>query len=81
MLLGLVLAAAAAGAAVAPGNDGLTSPDGQYPEWLDRAVPPGAGPAGLREAARDLLADPVRYYLACGAAYCRSRNYRSADQI
>lgn len=42
-------------------------------------VPMGAGPAGLREAARDLLADPVRYYLACGAAYCRSRNYRSAE--
>jgi iron(II)-dependent oxidoreductase len=42
-------------------------------------VPPGAGPDGLREAARRLLADPVRYYLACGAAYCRSRNYRSAD--
>ncbi len=42
-------------------------------------VPPGAGPGGLREAARDLLADPVRYHLACGAAYCRSRNYRSAD--
>ena len=42
-------------------------------------VPPGAGPAGLREAARDLLADPVRYYLACGAAYCRSRNYLPRD--
>jgi iron(II)-dependent oxidoreductase len=42
-------------------------------------VPPGAGPGGLREAARDLLADPLRYYLACGAAYCRSRNYRSAE--
>ncbi len=42
-------------------------------------VPPDAGPAGLREAARDLLADPVRYHLACGAAYCRSRNYRSAE--
>lgn len=42
-------------------------------------VPPGAGPAGLREAARDLLADAVRYHLACGAAYCRSRNYRSAE--
>ena len=42
-------------------------------------VPLGAGPAGLREAARDLLADPVRYHLACGAAYCRSRNYRSAE--
>jgi glycosyltransferase involved in cell wall biosynthesis len=42
-------------------------------------VPPGAGPGRLRDAARDLLADPVRYYLACGAAYCRSRNYRSAD--
>ena len=42
-------------------------------------VPPDAGPSGLRDAARDLLADPVRYYLACGAAYCRSRNYRSAE--
>ena len=42
-------------------------------------VPLDAGPGGLRDAARDLLADPVRYYLACGAAYCRSRNYRSAD--
>jgi hypothetical protein len=42
-------------------------------------VPPGAGPGGLRAAARDLLADPLRYYLACGAEYCRSRNYRSAD--
>jgi glycosyltransferase involved in cell wall biosynthesis len=42
-------------------------------------VPPGAGPAGLLEAARDLLADAVRYHLACGAAYCRSRNYRSAE--
>jgi putative endopeptidase len=39
VLLGLVLAAAAAGAAVAPGSDGLTSPDGQYPEWLNRDVP------------------------------------------
>jgi glycosyltransferase involved in cell wall biosynthesis len=42
-------------------------------------VPPGAGPGGLLEAARDLLADAVRYHLACGAAYCRSRNYRSAE--
>jgi glycosyltransferase involved in cell wall biosynthesis len=42
-------------------------------------VPPGAGPGGLVEAAGDLLADAVRYHLACGAAYCRSRNYRSAD--
>jgi putative endopeptidase len=42
VLLGLVLAAAAAGAAIAPGGDGLTSPDGRYPEWLDRSVPPGA---------------------------------------
>ncbi len=42
-------------------------------------VPPGDGPAGLLEAARDLLAGAVRYHLACGAAYCRSRNYRSAD--
>ena len=23
--------------------------------------------------------DPVRYRQACGGAYCRSRNYRSAD--
>jgi len=42
-------------------------------------VPPDEGPGGLRQAARDLLTDPVRYHLACGAAYCRSRNYRSAD--
>jgi glycosyltransferase involved in cell wall biosynthesis len=42
-------------------------------------VPLDAGPAGLREAARELLGDPVRYHLACRAAYCRSRNYRSAD--
>jgi glycosyltransferase involved in cell wall biosynthesis len=34
-------------------------------------VPPGAGPGGLVEAAGDLLADAVRYHLACGAAYCR----------
>ncbi|HET9896883.1 MAG TPA: hypothetical protein VFQ44_18270 [Streptosporangiaceae bacterium] len=25
------------------------------------------------------LADPVRYWQACGAAYCRSRNYRPAS--
>jgi glycosyltransferase involved in cell wall biosynthesis len=42
-------------------------------------VPPAAGPRGLWQAARDLLSDPVRYRQACGAAYCRSRNYRSAD--
>jgi glycosyltransferase involved in cell wall biosynthesis len=41
-------------------------------------VPLDAGPGGLLEAARDLLADQVRYHQACGAAYCRSRNYRSA---
>ena len=43
LLLGLVLAAAAA--QPRPGTldaDGLTSPDGRYPEWTDRAVPPGA---------------------------------------
>lgn len=34
---------------------------------------------GLWQAAQDLLSDPVRYRQACGAAYCRSRNYRSAD--
>jgi predicted metal-dependent phosphoesterase TrpH len=32
-----------------------------------------------RAAAWDLLADPVRYRQARGAAYRRSRNYRSAD--
>jgi glycosyltransferase involved in cell wall biosynthesis len=42
-------------------------------------VPSGAEPGRLRGAARELLADPVRYHLACGAAYCRSRNYRSAN--
>jgi glycosyltransferase involved in cell wall biosynthesis len=42
-------------------------------------VPPEAGPGGLMEAARELLAGAVRYHRACGAAYCRSRNYRSAD--
>ncbi len=45
----------------------------------DALVPVRAGPGGLWRAARDLLADPVRYRQACGAAYCRSRNYRSAD--
>src|SRR5216683_3134146 len=39
-------------------------------------VPPGAGPRGLWQAAENLLADPLRYRQACGAAYCRSRNYR-----
>jgi glycosyltransferase involved in cell wall biosynthesis len=42
-------------------------------------VPLAAGPGGLLEAARSLLADQVRYHQACGAAYCRSRNYRSAQ--
>jgi glycosyltransferase involved in cell wall biosynthesis len=42
-------------------------------------VPPAAGPRGLWQAASDLLDDPVRYRQACGAAYCRSRNYRSAE--
>jgi glycosyltransferase involved in cell wall biosynthesis len=42
-------------------------------------VPPGEGPAGLLKAAGNLLADPLRYRQACGAAYCRSRNYRSAN--
>jgi putative endopeptidase len=50
-LLGLVLAAAAgvagAGAPMAAAQDpaagdGLASPDGQYPEWLDRSAAPGA---------------------------------------
>ena len=42
-------------------------------------VPLQSGPGGLWQAARDLLADPVRYRQACRAAYCRSRNYRPAD--
>jgi glycosyltransferase involved in cell wall biosynthesis len=42
-------------------------------------VPLAAGPGGLWQAAWDLLTDPVRYRQACGAAYCRSRNYRSPD--
>ena len=33
---------------------------------------------GLREGAGELLGDPVRCHWVCGAAYCRSRNYRSA---
>jgi glycosyltransferase involved in cell wall biosynthesis len=57
---------------------------GNLPALLDGTaagilVPLGAGPGGLWRAARDLVADPVRYRQACGAAYCRSRNYRSAD--
>jgi glycosyltransferase involved in cell wall biosynthesis len=42
-------------------------------------IPMEAGPAGLWQATSKLLADPIRYRQACGAAYCRSRNYRSAD--
>jgi hypothetical protein len=42
-------------------------------------VPLETGPGGLWQAARNLLADPVRYRQACRAAYCRSRNYRPAD--
>jgi 7-cyano-7-deazaguanine synthase len=42
-------------------------------------APPRMGPRGLWQAARGLLDDPVRYRQACGGAYCRSRNYRSAD--
>jgi glycosyltransferase involved in cell wall biosynthesis len=57
---------------------------GNLPALLDGTpagtlVPLEAGAGGLWQAARDLLADPVRYRQACGAAYCRSRNYRSAD--
>ncbi|MGH3157337.1 MAG: glycosyltransferase family 4 protein [Streptosporangiaceae bacterium] len=40
-------------------------------------VPVAWGTRGLWQAAQDLLADRVRYRQACGAAYCRSRNYRS----
>jgi iron(II)-dependent oxidoreductase len=40
-------------------------------------VPAAMGTRGLWQATQDLLADPVRYRQACGAAYCRSRNYRS----
>jgi glycosyltransferase involved in cell wall biosynthesis len=42
-------------------------------------VPPAQGPAALWESAALLLADPVRYSQVCGAAYCRSRNYRPAS--
>jgi putative endopeptidase len=51
VLLGLLLAAAGGVAAAGTGDaaalnlaasDGLTSADGQYPEWMDRAAPPGA---------------------------------------
>jgi iron(II)-dependent oxidoreductase len=57
---------------------------GNLPALLDGTgagtlIPPAARPASLWQAAQDLLADPVRYRQACGAAYCRSRNYRSAD--
>jgi len=57
---------------------------GNLPALLDGTgagvlVPAAAGPGSLWQAAWDLLADPVRYRQACGAAYCRSRNYRSAD--
>jgi glycosyltransferase involved in cell wall biosynthesis len=57
---------------------------GNLPALLDGTaagilLPLEAGPGGLWRAARDLVADPVRYRQACGAAYCRSRNYRSAD--
>jgi iron(II)-dependent oxidoreductase len=55
---------------------------GNLPALLGPAgilVPPAAGPRGLWRAASQLLADPVAYRQACGAAYCRSRNYRSAD--
>jgi hypothetical protein len=38
-----------------------------------------AADAGSRKAARDLLANAVLCHQACGAAYCRSRNYRSAE--
>lgn len=57
---------------------------GNLPALLDGTkagvlIPAAAGPRSLWQAARDLLADPARYRQACGAAYCRSRNYRSAD--
>jgi len=41
-------------------------------------VPPDAGPRALWCAARDLLADPVRYHQMSREAYCRSRNYGPA---
>lgn len=55
----------------------LLQPDGTGPAGV--LVPPEDGPAGLRRAARDLLAGPVRYHEMCGAAYCRSRNYLPRD--
>ncbi|MGN2642368.1 glycosyltransferase family 4 protein [Nocardia takedensis] len=39
-------------------------------------VDPAEGPAGLWRAVEELTADPLRYGATCGAAYCRSRNYR-----
>jgi len=41
-------------------------------------VQPGAGPAALWRAARDLLADPLRYQQMSRDAYCQSRNYGPA---
>lgn len=64
--------------AYATGNlPALLQPDGG--ESAGVLVPPGDGPPGLRRAARDLLAGPVRYHEMCGAAYCRSRNYLPRD--
>src|SRR5260221_13715702 len=44
VVLAAAFAAGAAGAAAAaessPDADGLASPDGQYLDWMDRAVPP-----------------------------------------
>ena len=52
---------------------------GNLPELIGDAgmcVDPGAGPRALWAAVQIVTADPLRYDAACGAAYCRSRNYR-----
>ncbi|WP_045875813.1 glycosyltransferase family 4 protein [Pseudofrankia sp. DC12] len=52
---------------------------GNLPDLIGDAgilVPPDRGPAGLWEAVKTLLTDPLRYSATCGAAYYRSRDYR-----
>jgi glycosyltransferase involved in cell wall biosynthesis len=41
-------------------------------------VPPGSGPAGLWQATRDLLDDPLRYEATCRAAHRRAQDFRPA---
>jgi len=54
---------------------------GNLPDLVGDAgalVPQAAGTAGLWRAARDLLADPVRYRAASGAGLARAEPYRPA---